>query len=259
MLDLPPGIGQLSTPQRGSRDRRCSECDNKGELPSRIYYRGLGYSDMTFCTCPLGQSKFQAWRDGPHQRDYARSLHESAVARLFEASELPPKFQDSSLEDLHAHPEVQTRCEDYVSRWPSHQATGKGLYLFGRVGAGKSTVASIVASSLIRKYLVPTLHVSLPEVAQMLAEGPGQSRWPAMRNVELLVLEDIDRVACSNLLFGHLYRLINHRWQEGKPMILTASCDLRQFAGLHSAPIISRIRASCEPLKVPGYDRRTLQ
>lgn len=253
MNHLPPGGGPSPTLNNAEP---CHLCNELGYQRSNIYYPRLGHSDRTFCTCPIGRAAFHKWKSLPKQRQHARAFHERATTRLLSLSQIPPRFQGATLEDLSAHPQLRAQCERYVSQWASQQAAGRGLYVFGQIGAGKTTTVAALASCLIRQYVVPTLYVSFPEAARSIAEASGESRWPAMKDVELLVLEDIDRVRCSDSIRSHLYRLINHRWQARKPMILSASCDLRHFAGLHSAPMISRIRACCEPLTVPGDDRR---
>lgn len=257
------GGGSSPTPG-GPAGARCQHCDGQGLTPSPVYYPRLGFSEMAFCLCPAGRDCFRAWASAPEQRRYARLVRLRAGQHALMASELPPRFHGSELEDLSIELYLRAECTRYVGGWPEHRHTGMGLHLFGRVGSGKTTIAATIASMVVRRHLAPTLFVSLPEVSRQLhedrTEGDGKASvalWRRMAQVDLLVLEDLDRAVPSASLKDRLYRLVDERWGARRPMIVTASCPLENLARLYDAPLLSRLRQRCGQLEVTGYDRRT--
>lgn len=256
----PSGSGPPLLPPHGGDVESCGHCKGIGYQDASVYYPRLGYSNRAFCYCPHGRAEFRAWKKLPEQRDYARRTRQRAVSRGLALSQLPPRFHQSTLGNLDRQPELRDALRDYLSRWPQHRRTGSGLFLVGRVGSGKTGAAAALASSLIRDRLVTVLFVSLPDLALQL-EGKQGTReikdlWDSMADIELLVLEDLDRVdPLSSTLRSRLYHLIDRRCRKHRPMLLSASCPLDELSPQLGLPTVSRIRRSCRPLRVPDLDQ----
>lgn len=242
----------------------CRHCAGKGSLPGPIHYQGYGDSMVTFCrSCPRGQRLLAQWKERPEQRAYARRLREQKAARAREESCLGKAFAEVRLSSLVEQPGARYECARYVRHWPSLSAFGRGLYFFGAVGSGKTHAAAVLANELLEAHLVELLFLSVPEFAGQLRDAldntkdsNGATLLRRMKAVELLVLDDLGLETPSAWVGEQLYRVVDARWRERRPIVATSHLDLSALARRYPPQLASRVAGMCKAVRLIGKDRR---
>lgn len=252
------------TSPKNTSPMTCPSCHNTGCTPVAVHYTGLGDSPVTYCKeCALGRQLLADWARLPAQRAYARRIREDKVRRALRISCMGAQFAGQRLADLIAQPELCRRCTRYVKQWPAMLEQGRGLYFWGPVGSGKTHAATVVVNELIDRYLVETLFLNFPEAVGRfkLAIGDpensdGVTLLERMKRVELLVMDDLGIEKPSAWVTDLLYRVVDERWRERRPMLVTSVLSPAGLALRYSPQIASRMGGCCEPLWLTGDDRR---
>jgi DNA replication protein DnaC len=242
----------------------CPHCNNLGCTPVAVHYKGLGDSPVTYCReCVLGRELLRDWTRLPAQRAHARSLRESKVRRALQLSCMGAQFAGQRLADLIAQPGLCRPCTRYVQQWPTQLEQGRGLYFWGPVGSGKTHAATVVVNELIDRYLVETLFLNVPEAMGRFRQAIGDPQntdgvtlLERMKRVELLVLDDLGIEKPSAWGTELLYRVVDERWRERRPLLVTSVLSPAGLALRYSPQIASRMGGCCEPLWLTGEDRR---
>lgn len=243
----------------------CRECDGAGTIPGAMHYVGLGTSQVTFCpNCPQGHQCKADWTMAPQQVAYRRRLAQAKVRRALEASQLGLAFANARLEDFEQSPAAHQILERYLSRWPGPLAHGEGLYLYGPPGVGKTHALTALARELIEAHLVETLILSVPALGtrlrQLLSASDSFRRealLAQMKQVQLLILDDLGLEKHSAWLSDLLAQVIDERWRMRRPVLLASAFPPERLAHRYSAQMLSRVRAMCHMLGLEGPDRRT--
>lgn len=129
------------------------------------------------------------------------------------------------------------------------------MYISGPVGGGKSHLAAAIANQLLQADMT-VAYASVPELMQFLRAGfsddtTGQ-RMQALKDVEVLVLDDIGAEQLTPWVDEQLFVMINARYLKERPTIFTS--NLRSEA--IPARISSRVAELALELVIPVSDYR---
>ncbi len=107
------------------------------------------------------------------------------------------------------------------------------------------------------------LFLNLGEVAQRVkntfekeTKQQDSSLFEDMKKVELLVIDDIGVEKVSDWLAEQIYLVVNHRYENRLPMIVTSNQSLEDLAKMHRPQICSRLQEMCKVVQFKGADRR---
>ncbi len=242
----------------------CPHCHNTGCIPLAVHYAGLGDCPVTYCrNCDIGRQLLRDWANLPEQRAYARRLREDRVRRALEIAGIEAHLIDQRLADLIRMPELCRLCTNYVREWPSTRRKGSGFYFWGGAGSGKTRAAAAIVNELVDRDLAATLFLNVPEVLGRIRQAHGD-RNPAaspalldrMKRIELLVLDDLGVEMPSAWVIDLLYQVVDERWRERRPMIVTSTLSVPELARRCQPQVASRIIGCCRVIEVSGTDRR---
>lgn len=174
----------------------------------------------------------------------------------------------------------------YAAADPCHDfdaalAEGRGAYLCGKVGRGKTHLACAIAKAYaesrvrmtpagatVRAKLVFTTSVDFLADLKSTYEGAdGGSESSAMARYEmcdLLVLDDLGKDLPTEWAMTRIYQLLNHRYNECLATVITTQYEPSTLARRLSSrtdvgdayAIVSRVREMCDLLVLDGPDRR---
>jgi DNA replication protein DnaC len=211
----------------------------------------------------LGRQLLRDWATLPEQLAYARRLRQDKIRRALERSCLGGQFVGQKLADLTEQPALSRRCTRYVQRWNAMLHSGRGLYFWGAVGSGKTHAAAVVVNELIDRHLVEALFLNVPEVMARFRRAigdPGNTDATTlldhMKQVELLVLDDLGIEEPSAWATELLYQIVDERWRERRPMIITSALSPGELTRRYRQQIASRIAGCCDAVLLGGDDRR---
>ncbi len=136
------------------------------------------------------------------------------------------------------------------------------LLLTGGYGCGKTHLAAAVANSVVAMG-IPTIFLTVPDLLDWLrasfgeVEGNFEERFENIRNVRLLVLDDLGTQNTTPWAGEKLYQLINHRYVNRLPTVLTTNVDMREIDGrigsrLQDTALVTRVQ-----INAPDYRRST--
>lgn len=145
---------------------------------------------------------------------------------------------------------------------------GKGAFLHGKVGAGKTYALMACARLLTRdcvKCRVTTFSALLDrEQASFVTNGGDGYSWvDEMIRMPVAMLDELGEGKPTEWAVAKLYTIIDARYQANLPIICASNLTLPQLGKRLSvggettgARIVSRLHEMCKQIEVAGPDRR---
>ncbi|RBO92037.1 phage DNA replication protein (predicted replicative helicase loader), partial [Paraliobacillus ryukyuensis] len=175
-------------------------------------------------------------------------LNKSLVNATFESYE-PTNDQQQN---------AKRTAMDYVADF-----TGTGNLLFsGTYGTGKSHLSVAITKALMEKGKT-CVFISFPKLLTKIKDtynndGPTEDQlMNAMKNVDLLVIDDIGAEKRSEWSIAKLFEIIDDR--AGKATIYTTNLNSEELNNWVGERNFSRIMENTQPIKLNGNDYRRKQ
>jgi DNA replication protein DnaC len=225
--------------------------------------------------CPLGVCDGSGWV--VDEEDMARPC-ECRERRIAQArtrgvrSVLPPKYQGVSFDrppvsDMARDPRTRAVLEQvrlYVDELGERLAEGRGLWLTGDVGTGKTTLAMLVSKAAIESghsaaiYSLPRL---LARIRRTYDGDAGELSYldffRRLTSVELLHIDDLGAEKRSDWVLEQLYAIVDERYVTNRAMVVTTNLDLPELEDQIGPRTVSRLVEICgDPLPLFGEDQR---
>ena len=200
------------------------------------------------------------------RREWELTRRDARVATLRERSGLSKRMKGYTLGNFRVvasdAARARMKVDEYLENWEENREAGRGLYFCGGVGTGKTHLAVAVMNELIRKRLVPSLFVTVPELLDNLRETynkPGRNldEWmDAVQNADLLVLDDLGSERVTEWVRERLFVIVNHRYREALPTVFTSNIGPKDLAAQLGERTASRIISMCDWISLEGEDYR---
>jgi DNA replication protein DnaC len=224
--------------------------------------------------CPLGACDGSGWILGPE--DVARAC-ECRAPRLKRgrvrgvASAIPPRYRGVSFDrppvsDMASHAETREavkKVRAFVDNLDSNLGTGKGLWLFGDTGTGKTTLAMLVskaATEMGHSVAIYSLPKLLARIRRTYEDEAGSDSYGAfferLTSVDLLHIDDFGAEKRSDWVLEQLYSLVNERYEDERSIMLTTNLAVDKLEDQIGARTVSRLTETCEQVPLFGADRR---
>ena len=220
--------------------------------------------------CPLGVCDGSGWILGPE--DVARPC-ECREPRLRRgrskgvASVIPPKFRGVSFDRppvTEIEPMVVRVVRTWVDDLEANVEAGRGLWLMGDTGTGKTTLAMLVSKAALqanRSVAIYSLPKLLARIRRTYDAEPGGdsylSFFERLTSVDLLHIDDLGAEKRSDWVLEQLYALVNERYEAQRSMLVTTNLDQQELEEQIGPRTVSRLVEICgDPLPLFGPDRR---
>ncbi len=224
--------------------------------------------------CPLGVCDGSGWILGPE--DVARPC-ECREQRLKRgrvrgvASAIPPRYRGVSFDrppvsDMARQIETKEavkRVGAFIDGLDSNLEMGRGLWLFGDTGTGKTTLAMLVSKAATERgqsvaiYSLPKL---LARIRRTYDEEAGSDSYGAfferLTSVDLLHIDDFGAEKRSDWVLEQLYALVNERYEDERSIMLTTNLTVDKLEDQIGNRTVSRLTETCEQVPLFGADRR---
>jgi DNA replication protein DnaC len=224
--------------------------------------------------CPLGVCDGSGWILGPE--DVARPC-ECRAERLNRgrsrgiSSVIPPRYRGVSFD----RPPVSDMARDlqtkiavnevraYVDDLDSRLGEGRGLWLFGDTGTGKTTLAMLISKAALeagRTVAIYSLPKLLARIRRTYDSEPGGdsylSLFEKLTSVDLLHIDDLGAEKRSDWVLEQLYALVNERYEAQRSILITTNLPHPELEEQIGSRTVSRLTQMCDEVEVRGDDRR---
>ena len=157
---------------------------------------------------------------------------------------------------------VVTQVRRYVEDLDDNLHAGRGLWLFGDVGTGKTTLAMLVSSHALQAGKDVAIY-SLPRLLAVIRAtyGEGSERsyvelLDRLSAVDLLHIDDLGAEKTSPWVLEQLYTIVNARYEDRRSVIVTTNLPHEQLVEQIGERTVSRLEEMCEDLPLYGTDHR---
>lgn len=155
-----------------------------------------------------------------------QELSQRAAEKLYELSNLGP-FADKTFENFNpAVPGVQGAF--YAAQKYAERPQG-WLIMFGNYGAGKTHLAAAIANELLNNHyrvlfaVVPDLLDHLRATFGPSSEVEYDERFEAIRDVQVLILDDLGTENTTPWAREKLFQIVNHRYNYALSTVFTSN------------------------------------
>ena len=197
------------------------------------------------------------------QLERMRTRHVRAVLRELPRSLNNLSFQSTPINNLD--PKVQAALERYIKYHRRKVREGRGLWIQGDPGTGKTAAIALVAKNLTEKghtILVRSVPVLLSDIRAIQA-ADDERDWIHLRDdliaLDVLGLDDLGAEVPSPWALERLYEIINEREARRGALLVTTNFDPDQLKRRLGRRIVSRLYGICgKPIVLEGPDHREL-
>jgi DNA replication protein DnaC len=158
-------------------------------------------------------------------------------------------------------PEQVAIVRRYVARVQDNLDRGRGLWIQGDVGTGKTTLAMLVSKAALAAGRSVAIY-SLPRLLNLLRESidsPGGllDLLDRLTTVDLLHIDDLGAENRTDWVLEQLYSIVNARYEAQRAMILTTNLKYEELIAQLGERTVSRLVEICgELIPLYGEDRR---
>jgi DNA replication protein DnaC len=237
-----------SIPIARAEQVNCTICQDAGYLRADVPVGHPSFGRLFPCQCKVRE------RDEQRQEDLRRLSNLDTF--------LDHKFED--FDPTITGTEEAFEAALAFAQEPDH----RWLFLSGPCGVGKTHLAVAIAKYVMEWHNMSVYFAVVPDLLDHLRAtfdpnaGSGyDDRFNAIRNAPLLVLDDLGTENATPWAREKLYQIINHRYIEQMPTVITTNVDLRKI----DERIVSRmldhrltqfIELDAEDFRRPGDTRR---
>lgn len=225
-------------------------------------------------SCPLGACDGSGWVLGPE--DLARPC-ECREARLRKArvrgiaSVIPPRYRGVSFD----RPPISDMARDlttkgavadirrFVGELDEKLDAGRGLWLFGDTGTGKTTLAMLISKAALeagRSVAIYSLPKLLARIRRTYDSEPGGDSYlqffERLTSVDLLHIDDLGAEKRSDWVLEQLYALVNERYEAQRSILITTNLPHQELEEQIGRRTVSRLNQICDEIALFGDDRR---
>ena len=183
------------------------------------------------------------------------------------AARIPRRYQGVSFDrppisDIaRTAPDQIQQVRRYVKAIEENLSSGKGLWIQGDVGTGKTTLAMLVSKTALDAGRSVAIY-SLPRLLNLLREAidsdAGMLEFlDRLTAVDLLHLDDLGAENRTDWVLEQLYSIVNARYEAERAIVATTNLMPDELAERLGARTVSRLVEICGDL-IPlfGEDRR---
>jgi DNA replication protein DnaC len=179
---------------------------------------------------------------------------------------IPKRFRGVSFERkpiCDMDPALLREMRKFVREIGENLNHGRGLWFFGDVGTGKTSLAMLVSKAALEAgrsvaiYSVPRL---LADIKDTYEDDSGRSYtdlFDRLCEVDLLHLDDLGAEKRTEWVLEQLYSIVNERWQNERSIVVTSNLgvdELREQIGQRTVSRLEEVAGA--PIPIMGRDLR---
>lgn len=193
--------------------------------------------------------------DGTVTQEKCAKKQREELEYFSELAKIPKIYRYLTFEDYSTSISAKRALKQAQEAIKEH----KGLLIRGSIGSGKTMLASIIATDLIKqgkRLLFTTLNDIIIELeARSPAERP--EFIANLSTIRYLVIDDLGTEPATAQIEALLFQLINNRYNNNNPVIVTTNLKVDfDTPNLSRKRIFSRLLGTCKTIILEGQDLR---
>ena len=242
-------------PYEQQEERVCKYCGRRLEWLGIISKDGfVRWVSVKDCDCKGRKAEIK------RQEEAEERLHEERAKQAALA-----KCRKAGIGKLYltAKPSVP-ECVDYINSFAD--ANGKGLYIQGGVGAGKTYEMCALAKTFVFAGYSVKVTTTLSMLNSIHKSYDSSDREGALQfcKADILFLDDIGKENANSWALTTLFEVVNYRYENMLPTVFTSQYSLdaleRRLARNNEVEsaraVVSRIHEMCGVVVLKSADRR---
>jgi DNA replication protein DnaC len=159
-------------------------------------------------------------------------------------------------------PAVTAAVRRFANRIDENLDAGRGLWFFGSIGTGKTTLAMLVsrhaleAGRSVAIYSLPRLLAEIRTTFDDDRDASYTDLLDRLTAVDLLHIDDVGAEKTSAWVLEQLYAIVNARYEDERSVIITTNLERDELAEQINERTVSRLEEMCEVLPLWGADAR---
>jgi len=238
--------------------------------------------NSTHSECPYDQCDgrglmFTEREDGRAVAIECDCRKEKIISKKLEFANIPDKFSGMSIDNFKTNDKSiykkQQSIENamigkraaakFINKFKRMKQEKKGLYFYSReVGSGKSMLASIIGNELIHKHKAQVKFSTTGDTLNAIratydpvSDVQTHELIEAIREVEVLILDDIGQDRLKKDTNDKLYEILNYRSVRKVITIFTSNCRIEELQ--YDKRIKDRIKKMAIPIHMPEESARS--
>src|SRR4029450_3362957 len=159
---------------------------------------------------------------------------------------------------------VVRRVREYCSAVDQNLETGRGLWLYGSSGTGKTTLAMLVSRTALeagRSVAIYSLPKLLARIRRTFDAEAGEQSYSdlfqRLATVDLLHVDDLGAENRTEWVLAQRYPLVNERYEAQRSLVVTTNLEEHELEEQIGARVVSRLVEMCgDPLPLFDEDVR---
>lgn len=231
--------------------KHCTICGGKRETIINPPFQGARPMKVKcWCSCPTEydvQKNLEKQSEIKRNREICFRGFENLASATFTA------------DDKTGDQKIVQACRRYAENFSENLRNGAGLLLYGPVGTGKTFLAGCIMNALIDAGFRGKM-TNFSTISDELWSAEDKTEYLThLCKYDLLVLDDLGIERKTDYMDEMVYKVVNARYVDGKPMIITTNlttAELGQQQDMVKQRIYDRLIEKCLPIQVTGKSRR---
>ncbi len=230
----------------------CPICKGIGYTRRDLPIHDPDFGKLSVCNCRLGQIT-----TSKHARLFKLSNLDAYRKMTFETFKPDGQF---GLQDAHVN-NLTFAYQQSIN----FARERKGWILFlGRYGCGKTHMAAAIANFAVQA-AIPTIFLTVPDLLDWMrsayngAEQSFEERFEEIRNIPLLVMDDLGTQNATAWAQEKLFQILNYRYLQQLPTVITTNQELEEIEGrinsrLQDPALVTVVRITAPDFRTPVKD-----
>lgn len=249
IMEKDPGPKPPATP--------CQRCKQPAE-PKNVPL--IGWRQQEYCeTCAELLAAERRREIGEYER-------KREIDNLLVRSELRGRLLDMTFETFDPRPagKAYDIAKEYAEKFGKE--TTEGLMLYGKAGSGKTHLACAITRHIIEQKRIQVIFTRIVDLLSEIRQTYSEDEYCRTENesdlirkyagAPLLIIDDLGAEKTTDWVRQILYQIIDERWIEQKPIIVTSNLNLEELEARFEERIASRVAGMCRLVESRDYDYR---
>lgn len=243
---------RAASPRATPGDPNCPICHGIGYVREDLPIDDPNFGKIQICSC-----RYKELSQAAHERLYQLSNLDAFKPMTFESFSVKGRvgLGDNQMQSLVNALSQSQQFAQELKGW---------LLLIGGYGCGKTHLAAAVAHQAVQNGIA-TIFLTVPDLLDWLrfafssTESSFEARFDEIRNVRLLVLDDLGTQNATPWAEEKLYQIINYRYVSRLPTVMTTNQDMAELDGrirsrLQDADLVTKVHITAPDYRAPNQD-----